>query len=86
VQAPSTIADVKRSFRRVCEDLVPALPEDFDDDTDLTRLLDSFALLVVFEHIEQVIGRELEDEERGRAVVRSLTTIAEFIERERATG
>jgi len=86
VQAPSTI-DVKRSFRRVCEDLVPALPEDFDDDTDLTQgLLDSFALLVVFEHIEQAIGRELQDEERGRAVVRSLTTIAEFIERERATG
>jgi acyl carrier protein len=85
VEARSTITDVRTTFRQVCEDLVPALPGDFTDDTDLTRgLLDSFALLVLFEHIEEAIGRELADEERGRAVVRSLTAIAEFVERELA--
>jgi acyl carrier protein len=84
VEKSSTVHDVKQTFRQLCEELAPCLPDDFSDDTDLTQgLLDSFALLVVLEHIEQAIGRELEDEERGRAVVRSLDTIAEFVDRER---
>jgi len=84
VENSSTVHDVRVTFRRLCEELSPSLPDDFSDDTDLTQgLLDSFALLVVLEHIEQAIGRELEDEERGRAVVRTLATIAEFVDRER---
>jgi hypothetical protein len=77
------IADVRGRFRSLCEDLAPSLPEDFCDDTDLTEgLLDSFAFVVLFEHVELAIGRELRDEERGRGTVGSVSAIAAFIAQE----
>jgi acyl carrier protein len=77
------VADVKRTFRDLLEELVPALPAEFAEDTDLTQgILDSFAFVVIFEHIEDAVGRELRDDERGRSTVRSLAAIVDFIERE----
>jgi acyl carrier protein len=68
----------------ICDELAPISPDELLDETDLTEgILDSFALVVIFEHIEEAIGRELRDDERSRDTVQSLTAIAKFIERER---
>ena len=77
--------DIQQQFRTlICDDLAPISPDELTDDTDLTRgILDSFALVVVFEHLEELLGRELTDDERSRETVRSLDAIARFVERER---
>jgi acyl carrier protein len=78
-------ADIKNRFRTlICEDLAPISHDELADDTNLTQgILDSFALVVVFEHLEELVGRELTDDERGRETVRSLEAIARFVTRER---
>lgn len=77
--------DIKNRFRElICDDLAPISPDELADDTDLTRgILDSFALVVVFEHLEELVGRELTDDERSRETVRSLVAMARFVEQER---
>lgn len=82
---PTDVASTKAEFRAlICSDLAPIGPDELTDDTDLTAgILDSFGLVVVFQQIEDAIGRELRDDERVRSTVASLAAIAEFIERER---
>jgi acyl carrier protein len=79
------VDSLKNQFRSlICEDLAPIGPEELTDDTDLTAgILDSFGLVVVFQQIEDAIGRELRDDERVRATVVSLKAIVDFVERER---
>lgn len=85
METSSSNTNIKHSFRSlICEELAPISPAELTDDTDLTLgILDSFALVVIFEQIEEVLGRELRDDERGRETVRSLSAIADFIARER---
>lgn len=82
---PSDTDSLKNQFRiLICEDLAPISPDELTDDADLTAgILDSFGLVVVFQHIEEAIGRELRDDERVRGTVASLKAVADFIERER---